>query len=405
MSDGEILFIKPPFDVAEALFKLNAWWSITDVEGGNPTKAHGRGRNIETPLTGACGKITCWPEGTESDQRKGVRSLAYELSFYAPASLIGNNLFPQNLVRVPAEAALAWWKGYMRRRYGHSPVLAQVLDRITLADCQLGRITAVYLWKFESPEAALVFHERLRTHCKAYLDKDLRRCEVDALGRSRPRKYRVRDDGHDGDTFYVDLPWGGQLRCYIKVRDSKRAFCLLEGEVKDEMFTRAACIVRAEVEVDVAKFRSAQGDVLPVCPANWNRDNMADPYELIWEAVREELALDGSLAKHDPTERLSSLPEAYREVAAAHLKGEDLRAACPDDKMRSRIINRLRRSEGRLWCYLPWQVQKSETWSSWLEAKTRYADRFRPELEPAVSQHSLTEANVHSRAEALARLA
>lgn len=405
MSDGVVLLVRPPFDIADALFERRAWWSLTDVEGGSPTKAHHRGRSIETPLTGAGGKITCWPEGTKGDQRKGVKSLAFELSFYASASLIGNNLFPQNLVRVPAEAALAWWKGYMRRRFGHDPVVVQLLDRITLADCQLSRITAIYLWEFESPDAALVFCQRLHTHCKAYLDKDLRRCKVDALGRTRPSEHRVRNDGRDGDTFYVDLPWGGQLRCYVKVRDGKRAFCLLEGEAATELFSRAARIVRVEVDIDVAKFRSRQGDSLPLCPANWNRASMSDPYELIWDAVRAELALDGSLAKHDPMERLKSLPEAYQKVAEAHLKGEGLRDVCPDEKMRSRIIHRLRRSEGRLWCYLPWQVQKSETWSSWLEARTRYADRFRPELDQAVRAHSLTEDNVHSRAHALAQLA
>lgn len=403
MTDGLRLTVRPTTTQADLLQQHGAVWSINDVDGGRQTRAHGRGRMLKTPLTQAGGKVTCWPEGSPSEQRKGIGKLSYELSFYPPASLMGNNLFPQNLVRVPAEGALIWWKAYMRTRYGTSGVVEKVLEEINSSHCAVNSFDAVYLWEFASAKEAMTFHERLYTHCKAYLDKDSRRCVEDALGRMRPQGIpRVRTDAGEGDTFYVDLPFGF-MRAYIKVPGSEKAFSQFQSEdIEAKMFERATRVVRLEVNVDVRKFRIGAGESFPLSPAHWTRESMPrDPFEIIWEKTRSELALDGSLAKHNPTKYMEKLPQDYRQLGATHLQGGDLVAACPDAKKRSRILKRLRR-DARLSGTLPWEIQRSETWSSWLEARTRYEYRLRPERDAVVGAYSLTENNVIQLKDAMA---
>lgn len=394
MSDGTVFSIKPTMAVQEVLMAHEAIWSINDTEGfRTTTKVHARGRKVSTPLTGAKCVIQCFPQG----QPILPKGLSYGITFYPPASLVGNNIFPGNFVRVPTIAALACWKKYMHLKYPKVPLA--VLEAVKLDDCILQEVTFVYLWLCETPEAAKVLHNRLYKHLKACLDGSTR-YRPRGAGRARiPRKKaRVRTDADLGDTFYADTSFG-QARVYIKTDESPKTFCdLADREVLAKMYEKSAHVVRFEIEVDIGKIRyGADGDqAFSRNPAMWTTQFMPDdPAEIIWNEVRKEFSLNDSLAKHEPdADRVAALPSTYQVVLQEHLRGNaDLLALVQDNKQLSRIGKRLMK-DFKVNLNLPWVLQKKRTWSSWLAQRMRYSKRLSPSDLGEFTPHCLTAKSV-----------
>jgi hypothetical protein len=401
MSDGFIVFIKPQAEDAEVLLQRQAFWSINDVDGDRTTKMHSRGRRVLTPLTGAQCRLSCWPQGTPFDMKARTPTLAYEASFYSPASLAGNNIFTESLVRVPVDAAIAMWRSYMLARYGSDAMVKTALANVTSADCELHRVTVVYLWDCETPRDARKMHKRIFQHARAILDKDSRRSYWTEGGEQRAINgvERVRTDAQYGDTFYITLPWG-QARVYIKTQHSAKSFCAIsDEEVAQQLFERAERVVRFEVDIVVRRFAFGHKgqERFPLNPTKWNSTDMPfDPYEVIWNEVRRELRIDDSLAKHPPKrDKVAKLPDDHVSLMAMHMKGfTDLDTIIPDSKRRSRIVKRLDKADFRIDCHLPWEVQRRETWSSWLSSRMTYEQRLRPREHALMAIHSLTGDNV-----------
>jgi hypothetical protein len=404
MSDGLTLAIRPSAEDRELLKMLHAWWSKDDTEGGKRTKQHSRGRTFKTPLTGAGCKITCWPTGFPEEQRNGrLGDLVFDISFYAPASLMGNNVLPANVVRVPASAALATWKDYMLKTYRSIGVEAALMGRVTLEHTELRFVTFVYLWECAGPDEARVLHKRLYEHAKTVLDRTSRyRPSADRDKSSN--KPKVRTDADLGETFYFDLADWAQGRAYIKVPLARSFFKVEDKTAADALFCQADCIVRVEIEVDIAKFRCGpkRDQRFPLNPQKWSKEFMPrDPFEVVWEEVRNLLAINGSLAKHNPTpQAIDELPPEYGELFRGHLAGKDLSIIEPDPKKGSRICRRLLKDYG-VDCFLSWANQKHRTWSSFLGKRMRYANRYRTGCDLLLAENSLTNDNVTILTEAL----
>jgi hypothetical protein len=400
MCDGLVIAIRPSSADCRLLENLKAFWSIDDTIGGvSVTAVHPRARNLVTPLTGAGFQVKCFPSTLKTGEDAVPVDLSYEVSFYPPASLTGNNIFPENAIRIPAEAALACWKDYMRRMW---PTAIDALDRITVADCSLRIVTMVYLWHCETGDAAKQLHNRMYRHVKAVLDGSTKSRPRDKLGKVIPNPSpKVRTDGQHGDTFYVDTPWG-QIRCYIKTRHSAKNFCAVENqEVLELLYEQSSKVVRLEIELVVDKFRfgARPDERFPLNPEHWHQASLLqDPYEIVWESIRRYCRFDDTLAKHEPKGlKLKDLTADYQSVLAAHLAGEVLLqhpVIDGDHKKLSRIAKRLMKSDIKVNLWLPWKLQQGETWSGWLGGLLQYKKRFRPSQAAELAPYCLGHHNV-----------
>jgi hypothetical protein len=328
---------------------------------------------VTSPLTRAKFKVQAIYEN--NDIRKGA-VVGYKVEINIPASTIGNNVLPNNMV-CSASKLLRLLLQYWLLSKGCSVAATKA---ISLEHASLVSVTLTYLLPCKDHLDALAANQEL-FDCGEALKNRL----------SSKAKNPVFKFGGSTDFTAYFKGNGFQISSYVKSGPTEKAYASFPSkEVENGIYAEGEKLLRVEIKLGGKWLKDHNLDT----SAAWKQNSGKNPYEMGMLVIRKYFRTDERLRTRRPRPSdLHTLSPRDQEILESHLAGNDVRQHIKDNQYFSAIKIRILKKL-RIDITIPWKEQSTKI-SPRLADLLKYSNRYR--LSPQLAQYSLCQDTVADR--------
>lgn len=240
---------------------------------------------------------------------------AYVLEANDPASVVGNNALPENLVYLTYH----FNKLVLQKHLLLKNVHVDVVKALALKHSKFNSVTLTFLFKFATNQEAREALERLVAHA-AMLFCHGRGATTKSY---KGKKNNVKRNGDLIEfTVYINADPDFHITAYVKPGKRGNSYAQFDSQADaDAVYAISETCVRVEVKVS-QRWLEQHGLAQPL---NWKGAPGKAGYRLVLEELRTRLRVDERLRRNEPQGRhMADLSPEALTVLQAHLQGQNV---------------------------------------------------------------------------------